>query len=72
MALKQSPQGASNAARWQGSHAGEPVPAASCRDDTVGGNFLLPIQEGNSHTHLQLKLFLTFLKLCSVGFPAQG
>lgn len=41
MALKESTRGALNAARWQGSQAGEPAPAASDRDKTTGGSFLL-------------------------------
>lgn len=63
MVLKESTRGALNAARWQGSHAGEPAPIASDSEITAGGSCLFPIQQHTSHTDLQFKVFLAFLKL---------
>lgn len=64
MAPKQSPQGAPSAARLQGSQQGA-ASAVSDRDDGFlrGGKLLLPLWGETSHSHLQLKVFLTFLKL---------
>lgn len=66
MVLNQSPRGASNAARWQGSCAGEPAVAASDRDNTEGGTTFLPVQQETNYMHVQLEVFLTLLNLVFV------